>query len=523
MKATPLLGVLAAVIGLSACSVLDTAPRVAVSTGNLVGAVVDGVYSFKGVPYAAPPVGDWRWRPPQPPIAWAGDRDATKYAPHCAQPNTDTINFNQRPMSEDCLALNVWTPDINPNKPLPVMVWVHGGGFSVGSGNVPRTNSAALAAQGVVLVTINYRLSVFGFIAHPALTAAHPEDVAVNFGLQDTVAALRWVKQNVSAFGGDPSNVTVFGESAGANMVNTLLVVPDAAGLFDRAIAQSASTGLAPDAYPDRRAGFLPPAYKAGEKFARSLGVSSPDEADAVAVVQQLRALSTEEILSVTTDQERYTPIIDGRVLPDHVATLFREGKHHRVDYLFGGNSWEASLGRQIGGGFSPEFSARLLTAEQKQTFYPGLQGAELEDAIFGDLIIHSGNDYVGRHMEASGVPVYRYYLSYLASDRRARQPGVAHADDIAFVMQTLEVEGDIESISQRDREISELMSRYWVEFARSGNPNFPGAPEWERFTGDLPQVLEIGDQIGMRDSLFANRLRLHVQRGQEMLKRASQ
>ena len=523
MKVNPLLCVITLLaIGLSSCTALNTSPRVEVNEGGLIGTAVDGVYSFKGVPYAAPPVGELRWRPPQPSIAWAGYRDATAYAPHCAQPDTETMNFNQYPMSEDCLAINVWTPDINPESALPVMVWIHGGGFSVGSGNVPRLNSAAMAAQGVVLVTINYRLSVFGFMAHPALTAAHPDEVAANFGVQDSVAALRWVKQNASAFGGDPANITVFGESAGANMVNTLLVVPAAEGLFKRAIAQSASTGLAPDAYPAKRAGFLPAAYKSGEKFAKALGVSADDEADAVTVVSELRALTTEEILAVITDQERFTPVIDGTVLPDHVGILFRDGKQHRVDYLFGSNSWEASLGRQIGGGFSPEFSARLLTDEQKQEFYPGLKGAELEDAIFGDLIVQSGNDYVGRHMDAVGVPVYRYYFSYLASDRRARQPGVAHADDIAFVMQTLEAEGDITAISQRDREVSELMSRYWVEFARSGDPNFPGAPSWERFTGDAPQVLEIGDEIGMRDSLFAERMQLHVQRGQDMLDRAS-
>ena len=526
MQVTPLIcafALLSAV--LTSCTAIRTVPRVAVNEGALIGTTADGVYSFKGVPYAAPPVGDLRWRSPQPPVEWAGDRDAGSYAPHCAQPDTNTMNFNQYPMSEDCLTVNVWTPDIDSDAALPVMVWIHGGGFSVGSGNVPRTNSAAMAAQGVVLVTINYRLSVFGFIAHPALTAAHPDEVATNFGVQDAVAALRWVKENVAAFGGDPGNITVFGESAGANMVNTLLVVPAAEGLFNRAIAQSASTGLAPDAYPDKRAGFLPPAYKAGEKFAESLGVSSQGKSgrgNAEAIVKQLRALSTEEILAVITDQERFTPVIDGTVLPDHVGILFREGKHHRVDYLFGSNSWEASLGRQIGGGFSPEFSARLLTAEQKQNFYPGLQGAQLEDAIFGDLIVHSGNDYVGRHMAAAEVPVFRYYFSYQASDRRDRQPGVAHADDIAFVMQTLDTEGDITAINQRDREVSELMSRYWVEFARSGDPNFPGAPSWGRFSGNAPRVLEIGDEVGMRDSLFADRLQLHVQRGQDMLDRAS-
>ncbi len=514
-------GVAALLVSLAGCSMVPAAPQLSVATGALQGSVERGVYSFKGVPYAAAPVGALRWRPPQPAPAWDGVRQATEYLPHCAQPLSQAVQFNQQPMSEDCLALNVWTPDLRPAKALPVMVWIHGGGFVTGSGNVARTNSPQFAAQGVVLVTINYRLSVFGFLAHPALAAEHGDEVAANYGLQDAVAALKWVQTNIAAFGGDPDNVTIFGESAGANMVNLLLVTPPAAGLFHKAIAQSASTGLSPEPYPDRRSGFQPPAHKLAQQFARKLQVAGDGTGNA-AIAAALRAAGTADVLGAVSDQDRYTPVVDGELLPDHVGLLLRAGKQHKVPYLLGGNSWEASLGRNIGGGFSPEFSARLLTGQQKQDLYPGLTGAALEDAIFGDLIIHSGNDYVARQMDAQGMPVYRYYLSYLASDRRGRQPGVAHADDIAFVMQTIETEADISSVSAQDRVISQAMSRYWVQFARTGNPNRRGVePQWRPYTAALPAVLEIGESMAMRPALFPERLRFHRQRGAEILERA--
>jgi para-nitrobenzyl esterase len=503
-------------ISLAGCSTIPVLPVVTVENGALSGVSADGVYSFKGIPYAAPPTGELRWRAPRAAADWQGVRPATDYAPHCAQPLSKQAWFDQQPMSEDCLALNVWTPELQPDEPLPVMVWIHGGGYTLGSGNVARSNGAALAAQGVVQVSINYRLSVFGFMAHPAIEATQPEEVQGNFGLQDTVAALRWVRQNIAAFGGDPNRVTVFGESAGAGVVNTLLVVPEAEGLFQRAISQSSSVGLAPDPYPDRRAGFLQPGHKGALQFAKRLDI---DEAGSDAdVAESLRAASMENMLAVITDNDRYTPVVDGVFLPDQVGALLRDGRQHRVNYITGGNSWEASLGRGIGGGFSPEFSAKLLTAAQKASLYPGLTGEVLEDAIFGDLIVHSGSTYVARQMSAAGLPVYRYYLSYLLEDRRGRQPGVAHADDIAYVMQTLDNEPDLESISARDREVGALLTAYWASFARSGNPNHEDAPQWPLFDSGSGMTLEISDSMQVHDGLFAERMNFHIQRGTDLM-----
>lgn len=494
-------------------------PEVVIDSGTLAGAYIDGTRSFKGIPYAAPPIGELRWSPPAPEQAWGGVRLADEYAPHCAQIDPGILWFELDEISEDCLTLNVWTP-ATEGEQLPVMVWIHGGGYSNGSGNIPRLNSTRLARQGVVLVTINYRLSVFGFLNHPALAASRPDAPAGNYGLLDAVAALEWVQRNIAAFGGNPDNVTIFGESAGAGVVNTLLVMPSSEGLFHRAISQSASVGLAPDPYLDQRAGFLLPANKLGAKYLEKLGIANYESATAE-VAADLRAMTTEQLLSVLAIEDRFTPVVDGVTLPDQVGAITAAGEQHQVPYITGGNSWEASLGRQIGGGFSPEFAGRLVPAESKASLYPGLEGAALDDQIFGDLIVLSGSRYTADQMAAGGAPVFRYYLSYLAAARRESQPGVAHGDDIAFVMQTMDLEPDLDVISEQDCDISELMSAYWVQFAKTGNPNRDGLPEWPAYTVEQRQTLEIGDEVVVRENHFAERMDFHVSRGEDFLKRA--
>ncbi|MEE4184347.1 MAG: carboxylesterase family protein [Gammaproteobacteria bacterium] len=504
---------------LGGCAWLSPPPQVVTEQGVLSGGRAGAVAFFKGVPYAAAPVGALRWRPPHAAPAWSGVRAARRYAPNCAQPVSAVAGFVQQPMSEDCLTLNVWAPEQPGSEPLPVMVWIHGGGYSLGSGNRARSNSPALAAEGVVLVTVNYRLSVFGFLAHPAARVVHPDDDYANYGLQDVVMALDWVQRNIAAFGGDPGRVTVFGESAGAGIVNALLVAPPAAGKFHRAISQSASVGLAPEPYPNRRAGFLPPAERQGEAFAAGLGVTpamTPGE-----VMARLRSASTAQVLSLVSDRDRYTPVIDGRFLPDQIGTLLAAGRQQAVPYLTGGNSWEASLGRDIGGGFAPAAAARLVPAALRPALYPGLEGDALDDAIFGDLVVLAGSRYVAEQMAAAGAPVYRYFLSYVPTARRGRQPGVAHEDDIAFVMQTLDAEPDLARLSVGDRERSQLMSRYWVQFARTGDPNGGGRPPWPAYTPAQPAVLEIGDTLSLRQEPFRDRLDFHIASGLRLLERA--
>jgi para-nitrobenzyl esterase len=380
-----------------------------------------------------------------------------------------------------------------------------------GSGNLAGLNGTAIPAHGVVLVTVNYRLALFGFLAHPALAVG--DDPIGNYGLLDAVAALRWVQRNIAGFGGDPARVTIFGESAGADMVNTLMVTPAARGLFAQAISQSSSVGLAPTPRLDRPSGFNPPAADLAQSFMKRLGLDgAADPASA------LRALTTDELLAAMGERDRYTPVVDGRTLTAPVGLAFAAGNQARVPYMTGGNSWEASLGRKIGGSFSPAIASRLVPAADRARLYPGLPGAALDDAVFGDLVILANSRYLANEMHEAGAPVYAWYLSYLASDRRSRQPGVAHADDIAFVMGTLDYEPDLERISERDREVSRLMTDYWVRFAKTGDPNGPGLPAWPQWDVARAPVLEIGDEVAVRDGLFAARMDYHLRRGLERL-----
>lgn len=509
--------VLAAAIILSACAQLSGSraePVTTIDTGQLRGVHADGVLAFRGVPYAEPPVGASRWRAPQPPAAWDGVRSATDYAASCAQPRTATFSLPLDNLSEDCLTLNVWTSEFRPAQQMPVMVWIHGGGFSAGSGNLPQLNGTAIPRKGVVVVTINYRLAMFGFLAHPAFATGG--ETAGNYGLLDTVAALQWVQRNIHAFGGDPARVTIFGESAGADMVNYLMVAPAARGLFAQAISQSSSVGMVPAPRLEQRVGFNLPAAQLAQSYIDKLGL--PADAD---IAAGLRSLSTEQLLAAMGERDRFTPIVDGRILPDQPGRLFARGEQQKVPYMTGGNSWEASLGHLIGGGFSPAFAARLVPAADKARLYPGLTGEALDDAIFGDLVILSHSRYVANQMQAVQAPVHAYYLSYVADDRRARQPGAAHADDIAFVMGTLDAEADLKHVTEKDRRISRLMTDYWVEFARRGDPNRVGLPQWPAYEPRSARVLEIGDEIVVREDFLTGRMEFHMKRGQEMLERS--
>jgi para-nitrobenzyl esterase len=516
-------------------------PRVKIDSGYVRGVMVDGVQAYRGIPYVAPPVGDLRWQKPQPVLPWVGTLTTRDYSPFCPQLDSEFLWFELTEMSEDCVTLNVLTTAAKTGDKLPVMVWIHGGGYVNGSGNIERLNSAAMAKEGVVLVTINYRLAMFGFMTHPALASGDPENPQGNYGLLDIIESLDWVQRNIAGFGGDPDNVTIFGESAGAGLVNFLMVTPESKGLFHKAISQSSSVGIAPDPYIDRRAGFLPSSNSAGIGYAKRLNLTvagpvepgidgqpapqpQPIEDPAAAtpeVAAALRAVSTEDFMRVMKPSDRFTPVVDGVVIPDQVGELLSKRQQHTVPYITGGNSWEASLGRAIGGGFSPEFAGKLVAAADKERLYPGLQGEALDDQIFGDLIVHSASRYFAQQMYAMDQPVYRYYLSYIAEARRDTQPGAAHTDDIAFVMQTLDSEADLELVSADDRRISSLMSDYWVQFAKTGNPNGPGLPDWLPWEPTNRVVLEIGDNIVIREKPFEDRMQLHIRRAQGLVVKA--
>ncbi len=514
LRALSVLAVLTAAISCSASSESE----VDVESGQLRGALIDDVFAFKGIPFAAPPVGELRWKPPQPAAPWDGIRSADAYGPTCAQRDASSLWFDLGEISEDCLMLNVWTKTTDKSAKLPVMVSIHGGGFLQGSGNIARQDGLETAKQDVVFVTVNYRLAMFGFLTHPALEEANPDHTQGNYGLQDIQAALEWVQRNISAFGGDPGNVTIFGTSAGADAVNTLMVMPGADGLFHRAISESGSTGLAPVSYIDRRAGFTPSSDDVGKAFIKKTGA-----ADAVDVAEALYALSMEDLIDAMSEMDRFTPVVDGEVIPGQLGVLFAEGKQHRVPYITGANSYEAALGYQVGGdAFSPAMFAKLIPADEKSRLYSGLGSPALEDEVFKDMIVMAASRYLATQMRQSGAPVYSYYLSYVAEDRRDTQPGAAHGDDVAFVLQTLEAEKNLSAISEKDRDVSKLMSAYWVQFAKTGNPNREGLPEWPAFEVDTAQVLDIGDDVVVRDGLFSERMAYHIGRSLSMLERVS-
>lgn len=499
---------------LVACIRPEPAPVVSVDTGKLQGARYGDVTAFKGVPFAASTAGENRWRPPRPVAAWDGIRSAKNYGPFCPQFNSEILWFKLGEMSEDCLTLNVWAPDRTGNQKLPVMVWIHGGGYNQGSGNVARLNSPDFAREGVILVTLNYRLALFGFFAHQVMTEQQSGELLGNYGLMDIIAGLEWVQRNIQQFGGDPDNVTIFGESAGGALVNYLMVIPQARDLFHKAISQSASVGLAPDAKIRNRSGFQVPGERLGKAIAKRAGFKNSDDP-----IRDLRALSMDEIIGLLTSTDRFTPMVEGVMIPDQVGVLFAEGKQNDVPYLTGGVSWEAKLGRQVGGPFSPDVMVRIVPDEDKARLYPDMTGETLADAVFGDLIIHSQSRYLGDMMANVSSSTWQYYFSYVADERRATNPGVGHADEIAFVMQTLDTE--LKAATDKDREASKLVSSYWVQFAKAGNPNSMELPPWPQYHAETPFVLDIGDDVVLHEDLDAERIEYHKARGIANLEKA--
>jgi para-nitrobenzyl esterase len=445
----------AVLAGLGAARV--AAPRVTIHTGTLEGLDSAGVMVFRGIPYAAPPVGALRWRPPAPASRWTGVRPANQLGHNCIQhqPYGDIDPFAAG-VSEDCLYLNVWTNSLDARAPRrPVMVWIHGGGFFAGFGGEERHNGARLAQKGAVVVTINYRLGAFGFLAHPALAAESPHHATGNYGLLDQIAALQWVKRNIARFGGDPSRVTIFGESAGGMSVGSLIASPLAKGLFQRAILES-GTGVSIGVFPRDTA------RKIGMRLADSLHVRGSD-ADAA---RQLRALSPDTVLAASLrlgekDQPMFFPVVDGWVLPRSVDSALLRGAANIVPVIAGttrdeGDEWMGAPTRSF---------ARLISAR--------------------------------------GAPTYVYMFSRVGEDSANRARGAYHSAEITFVFGRPHPLQASAGSAPYDSMVAEAMSDYWVAFAASGNPNGrPAAgkwPSWPRYDPKTDALLEIGPEIAAR------------------------
>lgn len=469
------------------------APVVALDSGKVRGVIQDGTAVFKGIPYAAAPVNALRWRPPQPVARWKDVRPADRWAPECMQlPLPGDLAPASEPMSEDCLYLNVWTTALGKSKQ-PVMVWIHGGGFVGGSASREVYDGTHLAQLGVVVVTFNYRLGRLGFFAHPALTPATPDEPVGNYGFMDQIAALRWVQHNIAAFGGDPAQVTVFGESAGGASVNMLMTSPAAKGLFARAIVQS---GGGRDRYPkltEPLADGTPSAQARGIAFAKSVGAN-----DAAA----LRALPAERLiegLSMTSiEHDRYCgPMLDGTILSKDMVDAFTLGEQQKVPYLIGTTNREAEAIKM-----SPQQAEKNLSL--LQAVLPNILEYYSDEANEDRVGIATlaGSDWTfvepARHLARqtvrAGQPTYLYRFSYVAENYRAMLKGAPHATDVPYVFGTWSRTKYV--IAPADHEMSRLVRQYWVNFAKSGDPNGPGLTAWPRYTADDDALLEF-DRTG--------------------------
>ncbi len=491
--------------------------KVNIDSGAISGLTVGAnneVRVYKGIPFAAPPVGELRWKAPQPVKAWTGVRACTEFGPSCPQPNLLERIYGQKlgPTSEDCLYLNVWTAAVNPSDRLPVMVWIHGGGYTMGSGATPAYDGAALARQGVVLVTINYRLGPFGWLAHPQLSKESPNHTSGNYGLLDQIAALEWVRRNIAAFGGDDKRVTIFGESAGAGSVCYLMASPLARRLFQRAIAESGSAfganrHLRESWYGQESAEAL------GERVAREMAGNQAGDP-----IAALRAKSAEEILNgsnVATssffsgDGNRFAPIVDGWVIPDDPGAIFESGKQANVPLIVGTNADEGSI-FVLSLPLNSVEAYRALAqrvygahADEMLAMYPANDASEIRSALsrnITDSFFVAGARYFAETESKVNNKTFVYHFTHISADPRRRMLGAFHASEIPYVFLTQD--GGFGTYDEKDHELARVMSGYWVQFATTGDPNGAGRPAWPKYTAASDQHIEFGDRIAVKTNL---------------------
>ena len=490
MRVTSLVTILlasAVALGIAPTAVLaeQTAPIVQTPNGTIEGvAVNDAVVVYKGIKYALPPVGALRWRAAQPAAPFAGTFKADSFGPACIQKTKLTKEelaaYGAQPDStaEDCLSLNIWAP-IKHDTPLPVMVWIHGGGFVAGASSLGYYDGTNFARDGVILVSINYRLGLLGFFAHPALDAAGgAEEVHGNYGLTDQLEALRWVQRNIAAFGGDPSNVTVFGESAGGMSVLSLLAAPSSKGLFARAIIES---GLG-----WHKVRTLSEAEADGVKIATALGLSG-----ATATPDALRATSPDALVAVTPS-EGNGPLIDGQILCQPLTVAFSKGEIQQVPIMIGTNSNEGTLLR-------PPAATKLLAdlppaAVAGARAYYGAPAADdyaLARRLFRDAVFTAPARWIARHVGAS-QPAYLYHFDYVASYFRSKSDGVAHGFEIPFVFDSWRhIPRASLILSGEDKAETALVHSCWVSFAKAGQPSCAGGPSWPRYTATADALVD--------------------------------
>ncbi|MFL6450863.1 MAG: carboxylesterase/lipase family protein [Bryobacteraceae bacterium] len=441
------------------------------------------VRAFEGIPFAAPPVGHLRWQPPQPLKAWEGVRKTTAFGPRCMQaPIYADMIFRDSGPSEDCLYLNVWTPANSASAKLPVMVWIYGGGFAAGAASEPRQDGSKLAEKGVVVVSMNYRLGVFGFFAHPELTKESPQHASGNYGLMDQASAIDWVHKNIAAFGGDPDSITIFGESAGSISVSAQMASPLSKNLIKRAIGESGSVFmLSPPAMS------LEEAEQQGSEFASAVGTPN---------LTALRAMNAKDLLDGAQQNRskiRFWPNVDGYFMPESPRDIYGRAKQAHIPLLAGWNTDEqpasAFFGKDPHTAESYTEKIKSLYGENARemlSLYPAANDSQMNDsatALAGDRFIsYSTWKWIDQQTQTGSSPVYRYHFEQ-APPQIAGKPsrGAYHSADIEYVFETLDSK-DL-PWTDADRKLSDIISSYWTNFAKTGDPNGPGLPKWPRTT----------------------------------------
>jgi len=457
----------------------------------------ESITVFKGVPYAAPPVGDLRWKAPQRHPDWDGVRKADKFAPVAFQPQQDASVFYGREfytdilnMNEDCLCLNIWTPAETGEEKLPVMMWIHGGAFKAGYTSEKEFITEAFAKKGVVYVTIAYRLGALGFMAHPELSAESPYGSSGNYGLLDQIAALKWLKRNIKSFGGDPDNITIFGQSAGASSVQSLITSPLSRGLFKRAILQSGG-GI----NTFGRSMYREEAEKYGFDFAKKLGAQTLDE---------LRSLSAEEILRLQEGEGyAFRPSVDGYVLEKDPSRSIVEGDYPDMPLIIGSCSGEMSFMMDNTNITAEEYIEQLRktfgdAAEELLKIAPVESDEKAREyLLFGsrDGMLASAKAWAIVSARQKRQPVYRYYFNRNVPDFDHKL-GAFHSAELWYVFMTLAKSW--RKFEDIDYKLADIINTYWVNFAKTGNPNGKGLPEWTPWTPESPNVLTLGEEVKM-------------------------
>lgn len=486
MKQINFLFVVAAMFMLGACTKLQPG-QVKIEGGIIQGTVTDDLIIYKGIPFASPPVGDLRWKAPQPVEKWEGVKQTVQFAPAPMQGGNPASG-----KSEDCLYLNVWAPSKTPKEKLPVLVWIYGGGFSFGSTSDPVHNGEHLARKGVVLVSIAYRVGQLGFLAHPELSAENPNKVSGNYGLLDQIEGLKWIRNNIAAFGGDPKKVTIFGESAGGISVSMLCASPLAKGLIHGAISQSGGSfgPTRPTTYPGENMKTLEQAEQAGLEYANRVGAAS---------IADLRKLDADK-LPMGMGMGSAWPIVDGYVIPDDQFKLYEAGKYNDIPVLIGYNSDEGlsfpsgrtpvdfvtNVQRRFGPFADSLLRAYPLTDNEVKRSARNL----MRDAAFG---WHTWS-WARLQSKTGKSKVFLYYFD----QHPVREEGSLHADhgtphgvDVPFVFKNLDKNNP--NTTQSDLDVSEIMATYWTNFAKNGHPNGESVNEWPAFSNEIPVVMHLG------------------------------